>query len=487
MAGAGLAALAYFFTALPRIAYPYDLDFIENGMLMQSLRHAEGQPVFIAPSGEFAPNVYMPLYSWLGGLLFQLTGPGYAPLRTLSFAATIVTTGLIFYITYRESQKRWVALACAGLYLGGYRLSGFWYELIRVDSLYVMLVLTAFILAIYSGHKPRGVLAAASILALAFFTKQTAVVLAVMLLPHFSRYGLHLGRYGLYVGRHAPLFAISFTVLAIGPYGLLNWLTEGWLYFHTFGIATSEKILVERILHYLFSEIFGVMGMLSTVMTGALVLAVRRTSLFGFLQAQPWFYGVAAGILVSGLGRAPEGGNLNNLMLVYALLCLAPSLLAREIWRERSSAPRWAEAALTGAIVLQLALGAYNPLRYIPTPTMRAQGSELIAHLRAEPGPVLVLMHPYYAVLAGKEPATQIIHLWYFYQFRGLELPEDLASRIRNRYYAAIYSDESLFETEPAFAKFFRAYYPNTEPVPESAAPLTLSGWPTQPTLILRP
>jgi hypothetical protein len=473
MLGAGLAALVYGFTALPRVTYPYDLDFVENGMVMQALRHAQGQPVFIAPSGEFAPNVYMPLYSWLGGLLFQLFGPGYTPLRTLSLVATLATAGLIFFITQRESQQRWVAWACAGLYLGGYRLSGFWYELIRVDSLYVALVLAAFTLAIYAGHKPRGGVLAAGVLALAFFTKQTAVVLSLILLPYF--------------GRRAILFGLSFITLALGTYGLLNWLTEGWLYFHTFGIATGEKILVERVMHYIFADVLGVMSSLSALMFATIYLTFRRTAQFNIFRVQPWWYGVAGGILVSGLGRAPEGGNLNNLMLVYAFLCLIPGLLAREIWRERQRAPRWAEAALTGAILAQLALGAYNPFRYIPTPAMRAQGEALIAHLHTEPGPVLVLMHPYYAVLAGKEPATQIIHLWYFYTFQGLELPEDLASRIRNQYYVAIYSDESLFETEPAFAEFFRAYYPKVEPVPESAAPTTLSGWPTRPTLILRP
>ena len=64
-------ALAYLASLrCSRVAYPYDIDFVEDGMLMQALRVAAGQPVFIAPNAEFAPHVYMPLYTWLGGLAF---------------------------------------------------------------------------------------------------------------------------------------------------------------------------------------------------------------------------------------------------------------------------------------------------------------------------------------------------------------------------------------------------------------------------------
>jgi hypothetical protein len=137
----------YFVAAIPRVFYPYDLDFIEDGLLMTALRVANGQAVFLPPNAEFVPHVYMPLYTWLGGLLFKVTGPGFAPLRLLSLTATIATAALIYGIARRESNLPWVGPACAGLFLGGYRIVGFWYELARVDSLYMMLVLAGLALA----------------------------------------------------------------------------------------------------------------------------------------------------------------------------------------------------------------------------------------------------------------------------------------------------------------------------------------------------
>lgn len=55
----------FFVTALPRLLYPYDLDFIEDSMLMQSLQIAQGQPVYIPPNADFNPHIYVPLFPWL--------------------------------------------------------------------------------------------------------------------------------------------------------------------------------------------------------------------------------------------------------------------------------------------------------------------------------------------------------------------------------------------------------------------------------------
>src|SRR5688500_7358515 len=78
----------FFVTALPRLLYPYDLVFLEGSMLMQSLRIAQGQPVYVPPNADFNPHVYMPLFFWLGALLFKVGGPNLILLRLISLGAT---------------------------------------------------------------------------------------------------------------------------------------------------------------------------------------------------------------------------------------------------------------------------------------------------------------------------------------------------------------------------------------------------------------
>src|SRR5882724_2640134 len=96
--GAGVFALMFFVTTAPRLLYRYDLDFDEDSILMQSLRVAQGQPVYVAPNAVFNPHVYMPLFFWLGGLMVKVFGPSLPPLRAISLAGTLVTAAVIYYV-----------------------------------------------------------------------------------------------------------------------------------------------------------------------------------------------------------------------------------------------------------------------------------------------------------------------------------------------------------------------------------------------------
>lgn len=479
---AALAALVfaamYFYTALPRLVYPYDLDFDEDSILMQSLRLAQGQPVYIAPNAIFNPHVYMPLFFWLGSLVLSVTGPSIPALRLISLAATLATTLLIYWIARRESGARWMAIACAGLYLGGYRINGFWYEIVRVDSLFVALMLGALTLGIYSNGAPRLLVLAAIVMALAAFTKQSGLIVG-------SAFALDL--FFLY-GRRAFWFALSFAALTLLSLLALNASTSGWFFYHVFTIGSADPIEFGRIVSYVAFDLFGVMASLSLMAIAAAVLGLRHTrNPFTLLREQPWLLAILFAVLISGLGRARVGGNLNNRMPAYALLCLAPALLMLN-WRGLS-APlmRWCDALLAGLIVIQFALGIYFPPRYIPTAQMYAAGNRFIRRIAATPGNVLVMMHPSYALRAGKDPSTQIATLWYVRDRGALPFPDDFATRLRDKYYTAIISDQSDFETDPALLRLLSEYYQPSETLTPDDAPPTTTGVVVQPGVIYRP
>lgn len=476
-----LFAGMYLFTALPRLVYPYDLDFIEDGMLLESLRLAEGRPIYVPPSADFAPHVYMPLYPWLGGLLFRVAGPGFLPLRLLSLFATLLTALLIYRIARRESGAGWLGLACAGLFLGGYRLTGFWYELVRVDALFVALTLAGLALG---SARPEGrsgrrrQVAAAVVLALAFFTKQTGLI-----------FGIALALYLLVTaGRRAWPFLLLFGGLTLVPALALNGRSGGWFFYYTVVIAGINPVEFGRVAHFVRAELFGLMAGLSLMAVGAGLLAVRRAgSPAGALRAQPWLVWMVTAAAVSGMGRASVGGNLNNLMPAYTLLCLAPALLRRE-WQARPALlPRWRTVVIALLILAQFGLGAYNPLRYIPGPALRQAGDRLIARIGAEGGEVLVMMHPYYAWRAGKAPSAQMAALWHARERGARPLPPDLVARLEGQFYAAIISDDSLFETEPDLQQLLDAYYRPAERLEPGEAPATTTGLVVRPTLVYRP
>jgi hypothetical protein len=184
------------------------------------------------------------------------------------------------------------------------------------------------------------------------------------------------------------------------------------------------------------------------------------------------------------------GGNRNNLMPAYAFLCIAPALVAREtrLWRDGWQIP--ARSGLFVLIIAQFVLTSLiprYPFGFIPTSSMKSAGDRLIQRVVSVQGPVLVMLHPYYALLAGKEPAVDIQMLWHA-RLRGEQpLPDDFVNRITSRYYSAIISDESFFETQPDLHKLITTYYIQTETLNLGSAPPTITGVVVRPKVIYLP
>ena len=475
----------YLATALPRLVYPYDLDFLEDSVLMESLRFANNQPVYIPPNVFFNPHVYTPLFFWLGGLLFKLGGPSLLLLRSLSLTSTIATTIAIYWVAKRESRRLWIAFSCAGLFLGGYGISGFWYELARVDPLFVTLTLCGLALAVYANGSTRTIILSAVVLALATFTKQTGFVIGAGMAVYLFIWNRWQG----------ILFAAVFGVLTVIPVFAMNLFTNGWFFYHVIHIGSADPIEMSRLVSFIKDKLFGVMAGLSLMTIFGILLGFRRTGI-NVLREQPWFYGIGLAILISAMGRIRVGGNLNDLMPAYTLLCIAPALLMHNAEIQISPPGKigegkwgdWHEWLIAALILIQFALGAYSPVPYIlPTRAMRQSGDRLIQRIASINGPVFVMMHPYYTLLAGKDPSTQIATLWYVRDRGALPLTNDIVERIKSKYYSAIISDESFFEIQPDLHALITANYFPAQTLDISQAPFTNTGVVVRPSLVYLP
>ena len=471
---------AYLYVAFRRITYPYDLDFIEDSMLMQAIQVALGKPVYVAPNADFVPQVYMPLYTILGGWIFKIVTPSYLPLRLLSFSATVFTAILIFTISRRISGDPGIGLCAAALFLAGYRTTGGWYELARVDALYVILTLAGAALVVYGKKNLFRLPLAGIILALAFLTKQNGLFFALMVFVYLL----------LSEGRQAWAFAVPFALVSALPVSYWDRVSGGWFSTYVFKIAYLSPIDFHRVTATLKDDLFGSMVGLTIlfIIAGISMILAKRWK-GALIEPWPWFIGAA--LVISIAGRASVGGNRNNLMPAYAFLCIAPALAARGMrgWPES-----WQGAARSGLfalIIVQFALTSLipkYPAGFIPTASMKSAGDRLIQHIAGAHGPVLVLMHPYYAWLAGKEPAADIQMLWHA-RLRGeAPLPEDFVARIREHYYAEIISDESSpFETEPELSALLKSYYTPGGQIPPSESPVTITGVIVHPQKIYLP
>ncbi len=460
-------AFSYLYVGIARVTYPYALDFVEEDMLMQAWRVAQHLPVFVPPNADFVPQVYMPLYTWLGGQVLRFVSPAFWPLRLLSFLSTLTTAVLVAGISWQESGRWQTAVTGASVFLAGYRITGGWYDLARVDALFVALSMAGLwaTARCHQQKQPQAILAG-FLLGLAILTKQNGLVLALVAGIYFW----------LAIKPLTKWYILGLLGITIIPLVWLEWTTEGWFSYYVIDIAYASPVSPLRIWHTVSRELAGGMGVLVLFLGITAVWQWRAHAwrVRQWLSASPWVLFIPAAVFISVAGRSSEGGNFNNLIPAWAFLSLTPAL-ADSLFFGR----RWVWET---AVLLQLALTIVNPIphkppRYLPTPEMRAAGAQFTELITAVEGPVLIMMHPSYALRAGKEPGVHIQSLWHARQRGQQPLPPDFVERLRSGYYVWIISDESdFFEKDPALLTLLEVYYQPSRRLADNESPPTLSG-----------
>jgi len=467
------------YVAFKRITYPYDLDFIEDNMLMQAIQVSLGKPVYVPPNANFVPQVYMPLYTFLGGWIFKVFTPSYLLLRLISFSAAVLTAFMIFSISRRISGNNGIAFCAAILFLAGYRTTGGWYDLARVDALFGLLTLAGATLLVYGKESHLKLPIVGLILALAFLTKQNGLFFALVVAAYLT----------FTIRGKVWTYVVAFMIISIPPVLYLNQVSQGWFSTYVFKIAYLSPIDFHRVLMTLSDDLFGSMVGLTVPFVAASISLILAEGGKGVL-IKPWNWFIGAALFISIAGRASVGGNRNNLMPAYTFLCIAPALAAHEARRWQDRWQVLATNALFLLIIIQFGLTSLvpkYPVGFIPTSPMKSAGDRLIQHVASLKGPVLIMMHPYYAWLAGKEPSADIQMLWHA-RLRGEEpLPYDFVNRIQTHYYSAIISDESTFETQSDVLKLLTTYYFQAETLTLNEAPITMTGVIVQPKIVYRP
>jgi hypothetical protein len=128
----------YLYVAAARIAYPYEIEWMEGGSLEHVERILTGRPIYVKPSLDFIPYIYTPAYYYVAAAVSQITGIGFTPLRLVSFLASLVCFTLVFEFVRREGGSASCGVISAGLFAATFRLGGAWFDVARVDSLFML-------------------------------------------------------------------------------------------------------------------------------------------------------------------------------------------------------------------------------------------------------------------------------------------------------------------------------------------------------------
>ena len=397
----GLAAIAaYLVIALFRLTYPFPLEYLESNSLVEVQRILTGHALYAPPAVGYVPDGYPPLYFATSAAAASALGLSYLPLRLVSLLSSLACFVILARLVQRDTASAAAGIAAAGLLAATYFVTHTWFDVARVDSLFIALSAAA----LYSARwmrRNRGAVATGLLLAAAFLTKQNGLAEGIAVLTTLA-FGPRRWLAGLAALTYGAVLGISTLALGLA--------TRGWYVFYVFVLLSQHTLNDAAFGQFWTVRLLPVLGLAC----GALVLGARRTPLV--LVA-----GCAALVVESYATLVHSGGEVNDLLPAYLAVALLTGLAmggqpgglvgygadrlagARIAGWRAGLAGRWAAAAAAALVIAQLAVlvNGFRASQAIPTNADRAAGLRLTSGMRALGGAIAVPSDPGLDLLAG--------------------------------------------------------------------------------------
>jgi len=381
---------AYAYVAAIRLRYPFELEWMEGAVVDHVRWILSGKPLYGPPSFDFVPFIYPPLYFYLSAAMSKLTGVGFLPLRLVSFGASLGSLLIIHRLVARDTKSAFAGFVAAGLFAATYPLSGGWFDIARVDSLLLLLLLSVVYL-VRLHPRPAPLVLGGVMTWLAFLAKQSGVV---MLAP------VALGAVVNY-GRRSLFLVGSALVSFLAGNWVLDRLFRGWFSYYVFDLPRAKKVVKLQVVGFWTSELLPSLFIAMLISVLFLGYELCRGD-----RARGRFYLAALLGMVGGswLFRSYSGVYYNALMPAHATISMVCGLGLGRVVQARRAGGRLLPLSLLlcAACLAQLVLLVHHPLRQLPSPQDLQAGRRLIATLAAVHGEVYIPEHGYLAALAGK-------------------------------------------------------------------------------------
>ncbi len=380
-----------------RVAYPFELEWMEGGVLQQVLRVVHHQPLYGDLSLDFVPALYMPLYYAFSAMSVAILGENLFALRVVSVCALVGIFILTYLVTLRVTASRLFSLLailfCSVMYLHAH----FWFDLARVDTLWVMWLLLAWwcLLCWRDAPSLRGAFLCAFVSVLAFFTKQASFFLLPFVVIAIVCW---MGWRALWQ------YFLCSTVIGLPLLLVLVVGTGGKFWFYTLQMASTHGVTLFGWKRFAEIVLWAAPSFLLTLVPFFIVVGKGVRDRIG------WFVLIIGFIFTSGLSRAYAGAFFNVLMPMYVCLAIvAASTLSLLLSHYESSQSRVAKISaglvtvlLTMLLSVDLLRYRYDPATQIPTSRDTAAVQFVLDKLRSVKGPVCVASHGYLGWMAGK-------------------------------------------------------------------------------------
>jgi hypothetical protein len=349
-----------------------------------------GKPLYGAPTPEFLPFAYNPVYFFLSAGVSKIIGIGFLAPRLISIVSTLVTITLIYFLISKETGQPFAGIVSAGLYAACFRFSGAWMDLAKVDSLFLCLLLAAFTLQ--QNRKDRfSKFVHGSFWLMGYFTKQLALLITGF-----------VACASLFVTRGRTWFYwFCIGIVGGGIFLVSDILSQGWYSFYSVDILRYHRWMPnvgqfwQRLIQIYWPAF---------LMSGIGLFYLFRRSLLH--QRTFELLNFTAALIVASWSVFMKQWTYDNGFLPA---CLGVSLAAGFSWATivKATVHRKFAQAILGItcallVILQYTYLNYDPWKQIPERDNLQNTQQFIDLLRSLPGEVWIFNHGHFGYLSGK-------------------------------------------------------------------------------------
>jgi len=431
--------------SISRISYPYSLEGMEGAHLIEVHRILNNQPIYTLPSLDYVPLIYPPLYFYLSAFFAKLVGFGFFPLRLLSLLATFGCVTLIVVLVFKETKNSFSAVISSGLFLATYNLTDSWFDLARIDMVFVFfLMLSVFFVRHYKNKK--GAILSGLFFSLCILTKQTAIVFILPIL--ISTAFFRTVKFSLITTGTFLFFSIS-TLL------IINASSSGWLVYYLFELPQNHHVSIYSSLTFWLNDILEPLGV--AIIIGLFYFFGQPKEKIS--KNETFFLIIFLSFLLgSWIARSNVGGAGNTLIPAYLIVSVLFGFGIDRvmIFIDKNSIKHGAMQAYFLIIILfQFIILNYNPFSLMPSENHKNSTDQIINKIEEAPGEVFIPSHNYLSLMSGKKP---YMNTFAFYEFTGnyggaiLPLGDEILMELDN---ALVRNDFELIITDLTDQEFF--------------------------------
>lgn len=378
---AALYIAAFAGSGLLRALFPYPFDGLEPGALQEVARIRAGQPIYVAPTLEYVPQIYGPVYFYLAAAVAAVSRSDLLGLRLVSLLASLGSIAFVTLLVRRETGSLGIGLVGGALLSACGPLVNGTLDLGRTDATSLLFMLAAIFAARVASLEPnatwRSSAVCGGLMAVSLLTKQSGAPVAVALFAILA------------LNRRNQVAAYLLGLALTAGLGVLILAAQSgpWLFFYLWELPRQHQILPELMSRFWADAVtrFSVALLVGPfyLVTRALAGDKRRVVFYAAI----WL----AMVGMAWVSDATIRGGRNVEVPAYAAWAMLFALALHEALSHIGSASARSRAGrmyLLAATIGQFAILVYNPRLVIPYRSDAWAGERLSATLAALPGPI---------------------------------------------------------------------------------------------------